>query len=498
MEIGIIDIISYTIALLYFGTLTYITLYCLMQFHLLYHYKKHHNELKVHPEVHPKLDEDMPMVTVQLPIFNEMYVVERLVENIVALDYPKEKLEIQILDDSTDETVEISKRKVAQYRQQGYDISLILRSDRKGYKAGALKEATDHAKGEFIAIFDADFLPEADFLKRTIPHFQNPNVGVVQTRWTHINQEYSLLTKLQAFQLNVHFTVEQQGRESGDYLLQFNGTAGVWRKKTIHDAGGWEADTLTEDLDLSYRAQLKGWQIIFLEDCTAPAELPAEMNGLKSQQFRWMKGGAETARKMLPTIWRSELSLSRKLHGSLHLLASSVFPFVFIMGVMSVPFIFVINPLGIDTRVLSIFMISLLSIIMVYYVANVQGVEPEVSFAKKIIKFILLFPVFLALSMGLSLHNTVAVIQGWLGKQSAFIRTPKFNILDISDKIKNQKYLQHKISPITIMEGIMTFYFIVAMIVGLYTGNNTLVILHALLGYGYGTIFYLSLKHIKS
>ncbi len=498
MEIGIIDIIYYSIALLYFGTLSYITVYCLMQFHLLYHYKKHHNILKIHPEEHPQLDDHTPMVTIQLPIFNEMYVVERLVDNIIAIDYPREKLEIQILDDSTDETVNISRRKVEQYRKQGYDISLVLRSDRKGYKAGALKEATTHAKGEFIAIFDADFLPEPDFLKRTIPYFQNPNVGVVQTRWTHINQEYSLLTKLQAFQLNVHFTVEQQGRESGEYLLQFNGTAGVWRKSTIDDAGGWEADTLTEDLDLSYRAQLKGWQIMFLEDCTAPAELPAEMNGLKSQQFRWMKGGAETARKMLPTIWKSELSLSRKLHGSLHLLASSVFPFVFVMGVMSVPFLFVINPLGIDTKILSIFMISLLSIIMVYFVANVQGVEHEVSRTKKLIKFIFLFPVFLALSMGLSLHNTVAVIQGWLGKQSAFIRTPKFNILDITDKIKSQKYLQTNVSAITIMEGIMTLYFFIAMIFGIYTGNNTLVILHALLGYGYGTIFYLSLKHVRS
>ena len=219
------------------------------------------------------------------------------------------------------------------------------------------------AQGEFIAIFDADFLPRKDFLLNTVPYFKDDNIGVVQTRWEHINQNYSLLTKLQAMQLNVHFTVEQQGRKSGNYMLQFNGTAGVWRKSTIADAGGWEADTLTEDLDLSYRAQLKGWEIIFLEKFGSPAELPAEMNGLKSQQFRWMKGGAETARKMLPTIWKSDLNVSQKIHATGHLLGSTIFIFVLISGVFSVPLLFALQNIGFDIRYFGFFLSGLLSVI---------------------------------------------------------------------------------------------------------------------------------------
>ena len=297
-------LLAYLILGIYIMALAWITGYCLLQLHLLYQYQKGHQRNEEFSIADIK-EQDLPLVTIQLPIYNELYVIERLIDRVCEFHYPKEKMEIHILDDSTDETVEVVQKKVAYYQSKGFQIQQIRRVDRTGYKAGALKEATEQAKGEFIAIFDADFLPRKDFLLNTIPHFQNPKVGVVQTRWEHINQNYSLLTKLQAMQLNVHFTVEQQGRKSGNYMLQFNGTAGVWRKSTIKDAGGWEADTLTEDLDLSYRAQLKGWEITFLEKFGSPAELPAEMNGLKSQQFRWMKGGAETARKMLPTIWKS-------------------------------------------------------------------------------------------------------------------------------------------------------------------------------------------------
>jgi len=279
-----------------------------MQFDLLVFYKRGLKSITLNPDNNPdnevnKLPADYvwPMVTVQLPLYNEQYVVERLIDTIAAFDYPKDRFEIHILDDSNDETLDIVKRKVEEYKAKGFQIEQILRPIRQGFKAGALKDGTIFAKGEFLAIFDADFMPRADFLKKTVPFFQDPKVGVVQTRWEHINQNYSLITKLQALQLNVHFTVEQVGRMQGDYFLQFNGTAGVWRKSTIDDAGGWEADTLTEDLDLSIRAQMKGWKIKFLEEIGSPAELPAEMNALKSQQFRWMKGGAETARKMLPT-----------------------------------------------------------------------------------------------------------------------------------------------------------------------------------------------------
>jgi len=348
-------------------------------------------------------------VTVQLPIFNEKYVIERLIDNIASLDYPKDRYEIHILDDSNDETVDIVKRKVEEYKAKGFQIEQVIRAKRSGFKAGALRDGMDRVKGEFIAIFDADFLPNKDFLQRTIPYFKDKNLGVVQTRWEHINQEYSLITRLQAFQLNVHFSVEQQGRESADYMLQFNGTAGVWRKETIETAGGWEADTLTEDLDLSYRAQLKGWKIHYLEELGSPAELPAEMNGLKSQQFRWMKGGAETAKKILPTVWNSDLEFGKKIHASLHLMNSSVFLFVFLLGVFSVPLLFFTKVLHLNGNFYAFFLLSLMSIIAVYFVANTNEYNKQGNKFVSFFRFLVLFPVFLALSMGLSLHNSVAV-----------------------------------------------------------------------------------------
>ncbi len=481
----------------YLVCLVYITIYCLFQFHLLIQYSRGRKQVTNSDNTRPELNGEYPFVTIQLPIFNEYYVLERLIDNIVKLDYPRDRFEVHILDDSTDETIELSRRKAAEYTEQGYNVELITREKRTGFKAGALRDGMAHAKGEFIAIFDADFLPEPSFLKDTIPHFQDEKVGVVQTRWGHINQNYSLITELQAFQLNVHFTVEQKGRESGALFLQFNGTAGVWRRSTIDDAGGWEADTLTEDLDLSYRAQLKNWKIVYLENIKSPAELPSEMLGLKSQQYRWMKGGAETARKLLPKVWRSSISFRQKIHASVHLMASSVFLFVFVLGVFSVPLLFYLNPLGIDTSMMGVFLISLIAIIAVYYVANVgKGWESE-NKLKATGKFILIFPAFLALSMGLSLHNSIAVLQGYIGRKSAFIRTPKFNIKTISDRVKPSKYRSNKISLLTLIEGILALYFLGAVIYGFSYGDRSLIIFHLLLFFGYASIFYYSIKHLS-
>lgn len=481
---------------IYTGALLYITFYCMLQFQLLYYYQR--NKKKSNLPDEPKVKEsDLPMVTVQLPIFNEMYVVDRLIDCISELEYPKEKLQIQILDDSTDETVEISKKKVEEYKKKGFDIELRHRVDRTGFKAGALKAGMDSSKGEFIAIFDADFLPRKDFLKRTIPYFQNDEVGVVQTRWEHINEDYSLITKLQALQLNVHFTVEQNGRSAGNHLLQFNGTAGVWRRETIETAGGWEADTLTEDLDLSIRAQLKGWRIVFLEGIGSPAELPAEMNGLKSQQFRWMKGGAETAKKMLPTVWRSNLPFMTKIHATGHLMASAIFVFVFLIGVFSVPLIFGMNEIGISPKWFTWFLVGWISIISIYYVANVSTNFKKEPFGKRIFKFLFLFPLFLALSMGLSLHNSIAVLQGYWGKKSPFVRTPKFNLQNITDSFSNRNYLMKKISWTTIGEGILAIYFAGGFMAGLQFQNYTFLVFHLLLMLGYGTIFFFTIRHLR-
>ncbi|MEM9930316.1 MAG: cellulose synthase family protein [Bacteroidota bacterium] len=520
-------ILAFTVLAVYTIALLYITVYCVLQFNLLYHYKRTNqggSEAEaeaVLEEAAAKADkatkqlalagnevntpfaeeEDWPMVTVQLPIYNEYFVIGRLIDAVTQFDYPKERLEIHILDDSTDETVQVVAQKVAEYQARGFQIEQIRRTNRTGFKAGALKEGTQLAKGEFLAIFDADFVPEPDFLRRTIPHFSNPEVGVVQTRWEHINRDYSLITRLQALQLNVHFTVEQVGRMKGGHLLQFNGTAGVWRKTAIEAGGGWEADTLTEDLDLSIRTQLAGYKIKFLEHVGSPAELPVEMNSFKSQQHRWMKGGAETAKKMLPSVWNSKLDWGHKLHATSHLMGSTIFVFVFICGVFSVPLLLLFGELveyGFSKNFFAIFLAGLLSIIAIYYTANVQSpANKDKNTLRSIARFIILFPLFLALSMGLALHNTVAVIEGYRGKKSPFVRTPKFNINTIKDKISSSKYLSGKINLITIGEGLLCLYFLFAVGAAFYVQNTTFIIFHLLLAIGYGTIFYYSLRHLR-
>jgi glycosyltransferase involved in cell wall biosynthesis len=276
-----------------------------------------------------------PKVTVQLPMFNEMYVAERIIETVAEFDYPRDRFQIQVLDDSTDETKDIIAAKVAEVSVRGINIQHIHRVDRTGYKAGALDAAMDRVEGEFIAIFDADFVPDKDFLKRTMPYFIE-GIGVVQTRWGHLNKTYSLLTELQAFGLNGHFAIEQGGRNVSEHFINFNGTAGVWRKTCIEDAGGWEHDTITEDLDLSYRAQMKGWKFKYLEDVESPAELPITMSALKSQQHRWMKGGAEVFVKMWKSLVKYPgLKFSDRLHGLAHLFNSSVFVFILILSLLS-------------------------------------------------------------------------------------------------------------------------------------------------------------------
>jgi cellulose synthase/poly-beta-1,6-N-acetylglucosamine synthase-like glycosyltransferase len=303
-----IKLLAYFIIGIYTTALSYVTLYCIVQFHLLLKYGKSRKSAKVSPPPYVYSD-DLPDVTVQLPVYNEQFVIERLIDNIVKLDYPPDKLQIQVLDDSTDETSVACRAKVEYYQRQGINIVYCHRTHREGYKAGALRDGLATATGRFIAIFDADFLPRPEFLLETIPFFEDEKIGVVQTRWEHLNVNYSLITRLQAFQLNVHFTVEQTGRAEGKYFLQFNGTAGVWRRETIEDAGGWAADTLTEDLDLSYRAQLKGWRIAYHQEIASPAELPAEMNGL-NPSLRII-AGKENACLIPPAF---QFGLSRHLH----------------------------------------------------------------------------------------------------------------------------------------------------------------------------------------
>jgi cellulose synthase/poly-beta-1,6-N-acetylglucosamine synthase-like glycosyltransferase len=290
-------IAAYFIISLYTIALLLIFFYSIAQLNLLFNYLKFKKNKKVGPLLDLTKSSETPYITIQLPIYNEAYVVERLLENISQMEYPKGKLEIQVLDDSTDESVTITAAQIAKLQETGLDIVHIRRSNREGYKAGALKEGLAIAKGELIAIFDADFIPQTDWLYKTVPHFANSETGVVQTRWGHLNRDYSILTKIQAFALDAHFTLEQVGRNAQGHFINFNGTAGIWRKSCIIDAGNWEGDTLTEDLDLSYRAQLKGWKFTYLEDVETPAELPIVISAARSQQFRWNKGGAENFRK---------------------------------------------------------------------------------------------------------------------------------------------------------------------------------------------------------
>ncbi|MBC5994332.1 cellulose synthase family protein [Pontibacter cellulosilyticus] len=436
-----------------------------------------------------------PKVTVQLPLYNERYVVERLIEAVAAFDYPHEQLQIQILDDSTDDTTSIVQEKLKQY--PNLKIQHIRRSTREGFKAGALQYGLQTATGEFIAIFDADFLPAPDFLKRTVARFTEDKIGVVQTRWGHLNENYSLLTKLQAFGLNAHFTVEQGGRYSGGHFINFNGTAGVWRKACILDAGGWQADTLTEDLDLSYRAQVKGWQFIFLEEVEAPAELPAAMGAVKSQQFRWTKGAAETARKHLVRVLQSQVPLPTKLHATFHLLNSLVFICVLVTALLSVPILFIKdnNPqLATLFKLGSVLLLSLLALVAFYWTALYQQ---SYQAWKTTRRFVPDFFLFLCVSMGLSLHNSMAVAEGLLGKKSPFIRTPKYNLRHTQGTWKKQAYFMQSISALTVMEGILALYFAAGIWLAFRLGDYGLLPFHVMLVIGFGAVFFYSLLHSR-
>ena len=337
-------IIEYAIILIYTICLLLIFIYALAQLNLLINYLKHRNKEDNAEKFDFENPEEIPFVTIQLPVYNELYVMKRLLKNIAKIKYPLHKLEIQVLDDSTDESIEKTAKHVKKIQELGIDIQHIRRSNREGFKAGALKEGLKTAKGEFIAIFDADFLPQDDWLYQTVPYFKDKNIGVVQTRWCHINRNYSTLTRIQAFMLDAHFTLEQVGRNCKGHFINFNGTAGIWRKECIYDAGNWQGDTLTEDIDLSYRAQLNNWKFKYLEHVETPAELPVVISAARSQQFRWNKGGAENFQKMLKKILTNKhISFKTKIHGLLHLLNSSMFTCIFLVAILSIPMLYIKN-----------------------------------------------------------------------------------------------------------------------------------------------------------
>ncbi len=488
-------IFSYITLFIYSFAILLIFLYSLAQFNLLLNYLNSNKKWQVTDKFDFSKPEEIPFVTIQLPIYNEKYVVERLLNNIVLLDYPQNKLEIQVLDDSTDESVFETELLIKKYANQGINIIHLRRENRIGFKAGALKEGLKTAKGEFIAIFDADFLPQTNWLYETIPNFKNPKVGVVQTRWGHLNRNYSILTKIQAFALDAHFTLEQTGRNAKQHCINFNGTAGVWRKSCIIDAGNWESDTLTEDLDLSYRAQLKNWKFIYLENVETPAELPVMLSAARSQQFRWNKGGAENFVKIASKVIKSDtISSKTKLHGILHLLNSSMFLCVFVMAVFSVPMLFVKNylaNLNVYFDIMFFFFITTIIFFICYWYTfkKIQG-----GGYSGFIKYIQLFFTFYTIAMGFSFQNSIAVLEGLLGKKSEFVRTPKFNIEALHDKWKENIYISRKISKNTIIEGFLVFYFIFALFYGYTLHDFALFPFHIMLVIGYGYVFVQSIK----
>jgi cellulose synthase/poly-beta-1,6-N-acetylglucosamine synthase-like glycosyltransferase len=418
----------------YFFVLIILAVYGWHRYYLVYLYMKYRDK---EPKAGPFPDSP-PRVTIQLPLYNEMYVADRLIDAVCAIDYPRDRLEIQVLDDSVDETRSIAGLAVRRWAEQGVDIKYFHRTDRTGFKAGALEAGLKVASGEYIGIFDADFIPTSDFLLRIIPHFADPKVGMVQARWGHINADYSLLTKIQAILLDGHFVLEHGGRHRGGRFFNFNGTAGVWRRDAINDAGGWQHDTLTEDLDLSYRAQLRGWRFVFVPDLIAPAEVPVEMNAFKSQQHRWAKGSIQTCRKLLPRILRSNLPLGVKTEAFFHLTANFNYILMCILSVLMFPAMVIRYNMGWYEMLLidiPLFFAATFSFCNFYTVCQR---EIHTDWRARI-KYV---PFLMSVGIGLSINNTRAVFEALFNKHTDFARTPKYRIEADGDEWVGKKYRQ--------------------------------------------------------
>ncbi|MGH9145808.1 MAG: cellulose synthase family protein [Vicinamibacterales bacterium] len=458
----------------YFFVLSILAIYGWHRYYLVYLYMRHRGA-RPHAKDMPS---PLPHVTVQLPIFNEMYVVERVIDAACRIEYPRELLEIQVLDDSTDETCEIAELAVRRHAAQGLNIKYIHRNQRDGYKAGALEAGLKVAQGEFITIFDADFLPSADFLHCVMPYFCDERVGMVQARWGHINQDYSLLTKIQSILLDGHFVLEHGARNRGGRFFNFNGTAGVWRRTAIDSGGGWQHDTLTEDLDLSYRAQLKGWKFIFLPDVISPAEVPVEMNAFKSQQHRWAKGSIQTCRKLLPQILRAQIPWSVKAEAFFHLTANFNYLLMSVLSVLMFPSMVIRYNMGWYEMLLidvPLFFAATFSVSNFYIVCQRELHRDWVSRLKYL-------PFLMSIGIGLCVNNARAVIEALMGKPTEFARTPKYCIERANDEWVGKKYRQT-----------VAFQPIVEMALGLYF---TATVFYALANGIYGTLPFLILFQV--
>jgi cellulose synthase/poly-beta-1,6-N-acetylglucosamine synthase-like glycosyltransferase len=418
----------------YFFVLVILAVYGWHRYYLVYLYMRNKDR---QPKPGP-LQDPLPVVTIQLPLYNEMYVADRLIDAVCRIEYPRDRLEIQVLDDSTDETGSIADLAVRRFAAQGFDIKYFHRANRVGYKAGALEAGLKVARGEFVAIFDADFMPSSDFLLKMVPYFTGDRIGMVQARWGHINQDYSLLTKIQSILLDGHFVLEHGGRNRAGRFFNFNGTAGIWRRVAIDDAGGWQHDTLTEDLDLSYRAQLRGWQFVFVPDLIAPAEVPVEMNAFKSQQHRWAKGSIQTCRKLLPQILRAKVPLSVKAEAFFHLTANFNYPLMVVLSVLMFPSMVIRYNMGWYEMMLidvPLFFAATFSVCNFYMVCQRELHDDW----RARIRYL---PFLMSIGIGLCINNTRAVFEALFNKQSEFARTPKYRIEGAADEWISKKYHQ--------------------------------------------------------
>jgi cellulose synthase/poly-beta-1,6-N-acetylglucosamine synthase-like glycosyltransferase len=444
------DTFDLVVVIAYFTVLAILSFYGLHRYIMVFLYHKHQKEA-----VAPKSRfGELPRVTVQIPTYNEMYVMKRIIDAVCAFDYPHDKLDIQVLDDSTDETQRIARNAVARWSDLGLDIHYIHRDDRTGFKAGALENGLHTAKGEFIAIFDADFVPGPDFLQKSIHYFTDPGIGMVQGRWEHLNRDYSFLTKTQAIYLDGHFMLESFTRFLSGRFFNFNGTAGILRRKAIEDAGGWEHDTLTEDLDLSYRAQMKGWKFVFLPDLSVPAELPVEINSFKSQQCRWAKGAMQTCKKTLFKILRGNYEPAEKLEAWYHLTGNVTYPLMVILSIILFPALIVrynqgwFELLSIDVP---LFILSFSSVSTFYIIS-------QKALHKDWLKRIAYLPGLMAVGIGMTIPGSKAVLEGALGLQSSFVRTPKFSVEGDNGEWMSKKY-RCNIGFLTVVEIVFGVYF---------------------------------------
>jgi cellulose synthase/poly-beta-1,6-N-acetylglucosamine synthase-like glycosyltransferase len=430
----------------------------------------------------------LPRVTVQLPVYNEKYVIRRLIRSVAALDYPRDLLEIQVLDDSSDETTSAAAEEIAELRERGIDIRHIRRPDRTGYKAGALEYGMQRAKGEFLLIFDADFVPRPSLLRELAPYLGDPDVGMIQVRWSHLNAEYSLLSRIQSISLDGHFVVEHEARAKNGLFFNFNGTAGIWRKSCIEDAGGWQHDTLTEDLDLSYRAQLKGWKFLYLCDVTCPSELPVDMLAFKSQQYRWVKGSVQVAKKLLPTIWASNLPFAKKLESSVHLTHNMTYVLVLALSLCVYPA--VLTRLALDLRTslvleLPLFFFATVSVLLFYGTAMAGAHRKWFSLARY-------FPAVMSVAIGLSINNTRAILEGIVGRQTPFLRTPKYDIRGRDGTPRGKTY-SSRASWTVVLELALAAYFVGILAVVIQQGFLGAVPFVLLFLFGYAYVGLLSL-----